>query len=319
MTADALSPTPWHQDDQATLYVGDAAEVLAQLPEHSVDCVVTSPPYYATRDWGDGQIGQERTPAEYIDALRRVFREVHRVLRDEGTLWLNMSDVYAAGPAARRIVTHGGRPIPVKSLLGLPWRLALALQENGFLIRNEAVWAKPNAIPDSCRDRLARRHEQLFLLTKGPKYYFDLDPIRQPYTGDRALSRRVHRSGNKPNTARGVWPSTARCSAAPGPNVQPTCARHTAAHVNGRNPGTVWTIPTRPTRHAHTAAFPIDLAIKCIAAGCRPGGTVLDCFSGSGTTTEAALRLGRRAIAIDLREDFHLLARARLDVQRRRS
>ncbi|WP_329462025.1 DNA-methyltransferase [Streptomyces sp. NBC_01431] len=285
---------PWYQDDRVALLLGDAATVLATLPKNSVDCVVTSPPYYATRDWGAGQIGQEDTPAAYLDALRTVFHEVHRVLRDDGTCFVNIADVYATGPAARRITVLGQPPVAVKSLLGLPWRLMLALQEDGWLIRNEVVWAKPNAIPESCRDRLARRHEQVFLLTKTGRYHFDLDIIRQPYTGDRALSRRAHHSANKPNTARGTWP--------------PPEARQ----CNGRNPGTVWTIPTRPTRHLHTAAFPLDLALRCVAAGCPPRAITLDPFSGSGTTLEAALRLGRRAIGIDVRADFHAYAEVRL-------
>jgi site-specific DNA-methyltransferase (cytosine-N4-specific) len=311
-----MSIAPWYADAKATLLLGDAAAVLAQMPADSVDCVVTSPPYYATRDWGDGQIGQEPTPAAYLDALRAVFREVHRVLKDDGTCWLNLADVYAAGPAERRTAAHGEPPVPVKSLLGLPWRLMLALQRDHWRIRNEAVWVKPNAIPESCRDRLARRHELVYLLTKSPRYHFDLDAIRQPSTGERALSRRAHRSANKPNTARGAWPPVPSCSAALGPNVQLTGRQQATAHAGGRNPGTVWTIPTRPTRHAHTAAFPPDLALRCIEAGCPPGGVTLDPFSGSGTTIEAALRLGRRAVGIDLREDFHCLALARLRVAR---
>ncbi|MFE3186847.1 DNA-methyltransferase [Streptomyces violascens] len=289
-----MNPKPWYQDGHVTLLLGDAATVLAELPQGSVDCVVTSPPYFATRDWGAGQIGQEDTPAAYLDALRAVFRELHRVLRDDGTCFVNLADVYATGPAARRTVALGQPPVAVKSLLGLPWRLMLAFQTDGWLIRNEVVWAKPNAIPESCRDRLARRHEPVYLLTKSARYHFDLDPIRQPYTGDRALSRRAHHGANKLNTARGTWPPP------------------TARQANGRNPGTVWTIPTRPTRHLHTAAFPLDLALRCIAAGCPPGAVTLDPFSGSGTTLEAALRLGRRTIGIDLRANFHAYAEVRL-------
>ncbi|MEV5283398.1 site-specific DNA-methyltransferase [Streptomyces sp. NPDC052811] len=289
-----MNPTRWYQDDYVTLLLGDAATVLATLPDSSVDCVVTSPPYYATRNWGAGQIGQEDTPAAYLDALRAVFREVHRVLRDDGTCFVNIADVYASGSAARRTAGLGQPPVAVKSLLGLPWRLVLALQGDGWLIRNEVVWAKPNAIPESCRDRLARRHEPVYFLTKSGRYHFDLDAIRQPYTGDRALSRRAHHSANKPNTVRGTWPPTG------------------GQRVNGRNPGSVWTIPTTPSRHSHTAAFPQDLARRCVAAGCPPGAVTLDPFSGSGTTLEAALRLGRRAVGIDLRADFHAFAEVRL-------
>lgn len=312
---DALPLTPWYRTPEFALYLGDATTVLTNLPARSVNCVVTSPPYYATRDWNDvRQIGQEPTPADYLDSLRQVFREVHRVLADDGTLWLNIADVYATGPALRRTVTSGSAPVPTKSLLGLPWRLALGLQEDGWLVRNETIWSKPNAIPESCRDRLARRHEPLYLLTKQSHYHFDLDEVRQPYTGDRTLSRRAHRTANKPNTARGTWPPSsprnpARSSGCGG---QPIGNETTVGNPRGRNPGTLWTIPTRPTHHPHTAPYPIDLPLRCITAGCPPGGTVLDPFSGSGTTLEAALRLDRRAIGIDVREDFHLVAQARM-------
>ncbi|MBZ4020292.1 hypothetical protein CCS38_32095 [Streptomyces purpurogeneiscleroticus] len=150
------------------------------------------------------------------------------------------------------------------------------------------------------------------MFTKTPRYRFDLDPIRQPYTGDRALSRRAHHTASKPNTARGTWPPTTRRSAALGPSLQPTGSRHTAAHLKGRNPGTAWEIATRPTRHAHTAAFPIDLPLRCISAGCRPGGTVADLFSGTGTTGAAALHLGRAHLGIDIVEKYLRHARARL-------
>jgi site-specific DNA-methyltransferase (cytosine-N4-specific) len=306
---------PWYQDDHVTLLLGDAADMLAQLPAASVDCVVTSPPYYRVRDYGHpDQIGNEPTPRSYVERLRNVFQQVHRVLRDDGTCWLNLADTYATGSGARRCVTSGMPALPAKNLLGIPWRTALALQDDGWILRNEIIWHKPNALPESARNRLTRRHEHLFLLTKQPTYAFDLDPIRQPYTGDRTLSRRAHHSANKPNTVRGTWPHPRTCSALPGPSHQPAAHQHTPAHSHGRNPGTVWTIATRPTRHAHTAAYPIDLPLRCVAAGSRPGALVLDPFSGSGSTVEAAVRLGRRALAIDLREDFHCLALARLRV-----
>lgn len=303
---------PWYQDEHVTLVLGNATEVLSELPAASVDCVVTSPPYYATRDWGPGQLGQEDTPAAYVDALRNVFQQVHRVLRPDGTFWLNMADTYATGPTARRTPSHGKAPVPVKSLLGLPWRTALMLQKDGWILRNEIIWHKPNAIPESVRDRLSRRHEQLFLLTKQPTYAFDLDPIRQPYTGDRALSRRTHHTANKPNTVRGAWPRT-QGSAVLGRNAQPTGRQHNTADERGRNPGSIWSIATRPSRHAHTAAFPIDLPLRCIAAGSRSGAIVLDPFSGSGTTGQAARRLGRKYLGCDIREDYLCLTLARIN------
>lgn len=306
MSAAAPGADPWYRDQRVTLYLGDAATTLALLPTGSVDCIVTSPPYWRTRDYEGvpNQLGQETTAEAYVEALRAAFNAARRVLADSGTLWLNLGDRYAP---------HGGARPGEKNLLGLPWHVALALQEDGWLLRNEITWHKPNAVPESVRDRLARRHEHLFLLTKAPRYHFDLDPIRQPYTGDRALSRRAHRTANKPNTARGTWPPTPRRSAALGPSLQPTGAEHTAAYVKGRNPGTVWTIATRPTRSAHTASFPIDLALRCVSAGCRPGGRVLDPFSGTATTGIAALQLGRSYTGIELVPAYHQIAWERLD------
>ncbi|MEV0604231.1 site-specific DNA-methyltransferase [Streptomyces sp. NPDC050315] len=299
-----MTRTPWFSDEKVTLLLGDAHEVLSSLGPASVDCIVTSPPYWRTRDYEGtaGQLGHEPTPAAYIEALRTVFAAARRVLADDGTLWLNLGDRYGApAPGASQ-----------KQLLGIPWRAALALQADGWILRSEIIWHKPNAVPESCRDRLARRHEHLFLFAKCPAYAFDLDSIRQPYTGDRALSRRVHRSANKPHTARGTWPRLARCSAALGPHVQPTGRQHLADHPRGRNPGTVWQIPTRPSRLPHTAAYPIDLPLRAIAAGCRPGGHVLDPFSGTATTGVAARQLGRTYTGIELVEGYHHLALPRL-------
>ncbi|MFJ6729437.1 DNA-methyltransferase [Streptomyces sp. NPDC091281] len=266
--------TEYYADDQVTLLLGDATQQLAELPDQSVSCIVTSPPYYGLRDYGQpGQYGQEATPTAYAEQLRRTFHEARRVLTNDGTLWLNLGDSYG----------------PDKQLLGTPWRVAFALQTDGWTLRNQIIWNKPNAMPESCRDRLSGRHEHLFLLTKGTDYYFNLDGIREQYTGDRAPSRRAHTTANKANTATGTW------------SVDKVDAK-------GRNPGDVWTIATRPNPQAHFATFPIDLPIRCITAGCRPGGTVLDPFSGSGTTGAAALRLGRRYTGIDLNPDYHALA-----------
>jgi site-specific DNA-methyltransferase (cytosine-N4-specific) len=300
--------------------------------------VVTSPPYYGLRDYGHPrQYGLELAAEDYISHLRGVFREVHRVLADRGTCWLVVGDGYTANSdGSRRGRGHPrhqpptrpkARPAsPPKNLLGIPWRMAFALQEDGWILRNAIVWHKPNAMPESVRDRLSCRHEHIFLLVKQRHYHFDLDPIRVPYVGDRALSRRAHHSANRATTARGVWPPIGGHRAGPGHSRSSTnhagvpagaskrsrSAAGGRGGVAGRNPGDVWSIGTTPFTGAHFAVFPIEIPRRCIAAGCPPGGTVLDPFSGAATTGIAAHRLGHPYIGIDLRADYHDLAIARL-------
>ncbi|MFD8716928.1 DNA-methyltransferase [Streptomyces sp. NPDC059629] len=333
------------------LLTGDAADVLKALPTGSADCVVTSPPYWRLRDYGTGswtvgnpdcphpdtdvigpaglppsvsasrscthcgatwtdeQYGLEATPDAYIQHLRQVFTELRRVLAPTGTAWLNLGDSYSANSDGYWCTRPGQcrqpryRPpadVPHKNLIGMPWRVAFALQTDGWILRNAIIWHKPNSAPLPGHDRLTSRHEVLFLLVKQQRYFFDLDPIRQPYTGDRPLSRRTNRSSDKPHTASGTWPP---------PNRTPTANTPPA----GRNPGDVWTIPVTPERHQpHPATFPIDIPLRCIAAGCPPRGMVLDPFSGTGTTGAAALRLNRPYTGIDLSPAFHLVARQRL-------
>ncbi|OZE98101.1 DNA-methyltransferase [Rhodococcoides fascians] len=258
-----------YQDDAVTLHHGDALEIARQLDSHSVDCIVTSPPYYGLRDYGtDGQYGQESNPAEYVDRLRDLFAELSRVLHAEGTLWLNIGDSYLN-----------------KNLLGMPWRVAAALQSDGWLLRNAIIWSKPNAMPENVTDRFSNRYEYTFLLTRSRTYYFDLDPLRIQYDGDRAPSRRARNAltdQHKQNSAKAAW---------------------SGEHA-GRNPGDVWEIATQPFPGAHFATMPTRLAERCIQAGCIPDGTVLDPFSGSGTTGLAAARHGRKYIGIDLNRDY---------------
>jgi site-specific DNA-methyltransferase (cytosine-N4-specific) len=184
-------PPYWH-DDTSRLYVGDAREVLAEMPDGSADCIVTSPPYWGKRDYRVvGQYGREPGPAAYVETLRATFAEARRVLADDGTCWLNLGDSYSAGGGTAtgihaylgsQLSGHRATGIPAKNLLGLPWRVAFALQEDGWIVRNAIVWHKPNAMPESVRDRLNCRHELIFLLVKQPAYWFDLDPIRIPHT-----------------------------------------------------------------------------------------------------------------------------------------
>jgi site-specific DNA-methyltransferase (cytosine-N4-specific) len=304
--------TTYYRDGQVTLLLGDAIEQMRALPDTSVDCIVTSPPYYGLRDYGTpGQYGLEATPAEYVATMTAVFAEARRVLADDGTLWLNLGDSYVCSPKGSESKTDGlvgrsnhlttpagsggknGCGLAAKQLIGIPWRTAFALQDDGWVLRNEIIWHKPNAMPESVRDRLSSRHEHLFLLTKSPRYAFDLDAIREPHTApERKAGARAFRARdlNHERTGTGVY---------------------TGPDARGRNPGDVWTVATRPYPAAHFAVFPIDLPLRCIKAGCKPNGVVLDPFSGSGTTGAAARQLGRRYVGIDLNAAYHDLAQER--------
>lgn len=288
---------PYYQDDSVTLYHGDAATTLRALPEQSVNCVVTSPPYFGLRDYGaTGQLGQEETPAKFVENLVRVFQEVRRVLADNGTLWLNLGDSYADSNTTSFAETgkHVGRPMgarahgdrPAKSLLGIPWRTALALQDAGWILRNEVIWHKNNGMPESVADRLANKHEHVFLFSKQQRYHFDLDAIRVEPAHDR---------GQVPRRDDEAWNG--------GTSLAPH-EGHRGSHPNGKNPGDVWTLNSTPFPGAHFATFPRELPRRCIQAGCKPCGTVLDPFSGSGTTGEQALLLGRKYVGIDLNRDY---------------
>jgi site-specific DNA-methyltransferase (cytosine-N4-specific) len=299
-------------DARAALFVGDACDVLAAMPAGSVDCIVTSPPYWAKRDYGVvGQYGLEPSPTAYVQTLRAMLREAWRVLADDGTCWLNLGDSYSVGGAAatglHSYLGRGlaGRHTPgmgAKNLLGLPWRVAFALQDDGWILRNAVIWHKPNAMPESVRDRLNCRYELIFLLVKSRHYWFDLDPIRMPHTtipsardcatghgtagtrrppGRSATGR--HPGDGKPSGTRprGNHPGGNRLKY--GPHAREVIGaqrygtgRSRRGHPNGRNPGDVWAIPTRPYRGPHFAAFPLELPTRCIKAGCKPGGVVLD-------------------------------------------
>lgn len=313
---------PYYADDQVTLLLGDALDVLRSMPDTSVDCIVTSPPYFGLRDYGtEGQYGMEATPAAYVETMRGVFAEARRVLADDGTLWLNLGDSYAypPGSAGRQGTTgqrsdrtftaeglRGTRALPPKNLLMIPARVAIALQEDGWYLRNEIVWHKVNAMPESVTDRLGGRHEKVYLLTKQPDYAFDLDAIREPHTSPRSRAKAGQLDGGQSRSgkATGIGVGDRRGGTARG-DLSAT------SHPLGRNPGDVWPIPVGRYPAAHFATFPIDLPLRCIKAGCRPGGTVLDPFSGSGTTGAAARQLDRRYIGIDLNPAYHDLARER--------
>lgn len=307
----------YYRDEQVTLLLGDAIEVLRMLPDESVNCCVTSPPYYGLRDYGvAGQYGLEASVGEYVETMRQVFAEVRRVLAADGTLWLNLGDSYAYPPGsagkqgngqrADRTFTAEGLPgtreLPAKNLIGVPWRVALALQDDGWILRNDIIWHKPNAMPESVADRLGSRHEHLFLFAQQSRYWFDLAALREPVSGG------AHGHSSTANARR--FAITTQVTRG-GRNGSPGSTLGQVTDT--RAPGDVWSVGVARYPEAHFATFPADLPIRCIKAGCKPGGTVLDPFSGSGTTGEAARMLGRRYVGIDLNPAYHDLATKRFE------
>lgn len=307
---------PYYADDQITLWCGDALNVLRALPAGSVNCVVTSPPYYRLRDYSEpGQYGLEPTPAAYVDTMRAVFAEVRRVLAVDGTLWLNLGDTYAGKANAGVSVGRTRRAdraeliparvnttaeAPYKNLLGIPWRVAFALQDDGWILRSEIIWAKRNSMPEPARDRPASKHEHVFLLAKSPRYWYDADAVRED-------SEPAQESHNL-RYARKYDAFDSRAVTTGQPENQNNAGIHSRPGPAGRNASDVWWISTQPFPGAHFAVFPPALAERCVLAGCRPGGTVLDPFCGSGTTGLVALGHGRRFVGIDLSATYLDLA-----------
>lgn len=312
------------------ILIGDCRERLKELPDGSVHCCVTSPPYFGLRDYGhEGQMGLEPTPDEFVAGMVEVFREVRRVLRDDGTLWLNIGDSYAGGKIGRadaarpngRGVMYGGkwetetptqRPVPEglkqKDLIGIPWLLAFALRADGWYLRQEIIWHKPNPMPESVRDRCTKAHEQIFLLSKGPRYYFDAEAISEPITkGDAGSSFTEGKTGiHQLGRSRGR-PNGAATFEKFGHNT--SCGTPEDGFRNRRS---VWTVSTQPFAEAHFATYPPALIEPCILAGCPKGGTVIDPFGGAGTTGLVADRLGRNAILIELNPEYATIAEKRL-------
>jgi len=303
------------------ILIGDCRELLRTLPAESVYCVVTSPPYYGLRDYGvAGQIGLEETPAEYLKQMVAVFREVRRVLRDDGTLWLNLGDSYASGEVGRhdgynptRANGSGTRKpfgerrqeklqtgLKPKDLVGIPWRVAFALQADGWYLRQDIIWHKPNPMPESVRDRCTKAHEYIFLLSKRERYHYDAAAILE-----QTLSLNDSHPSYRPNSAH-----IARDGRRELQNKHEITAR--TYDEAGRNKRSVWTVNPQPFAGAHFATFPPALIEPCIKAGCPTGGTVLDCFGGAGTTGLVADRLGRDAILIELNPAYAEMARRRI-------
>lgn len=297
---------------------GDCREMLRTLPAESVHCVVTSPPYWGLRDYGvAGQLGLEATYPEYVACLVEVFREVRRVLRDDGTLWLNLGDSYAANrgyqvPDSKHVDVGNskGSTVPAglkpKDLCGIPWRVAFALQADGWYLRQDNIWAKPNPMPESVRDRCTKAHEYMFLLSKSERYAYDADAIMEGLETDPAE--------NYPARAKITGRGDQGAAAARG-NDRGKSGGFPPRKVGsdlGRNKRSVWTVATAPFPGAHFATFPPALIEPCILAGSPKGGVVLDPFGGAGTTGLVADRHGRDAILIELNPGYADMARERI-------
>lgn len=301
-----------------------------------VQCCVTSPPYYGLRDYGHpGQLGLEQTPAEYVDNMVEVFGLVRDLLADDGVLWLNLGDSYSVRHVGRRdhgtgspssrlgpnndgipggteVVSDGNKLTPgfkPKDILGIPWRVAFALQEDGWYLRQDVIWSKPNPMPESVKDRCTSSHEYLFLLAKGKRYYYDADAIREPHSEVSLARAQRNRFGGKYQGS----DEKEHGSIKRGGNYGKAGNPDKICTPGGRNKRSVWTIPTRPYSGAHFAVFPEALVEPCILSGSRPDDLVLDPFMGSGTVAGVAQRLGRKWIGCELNPEYEQLQKRRTD------
>ncbi len=317
---------------------GDCLEVLKTLPDESVQTCVTSPPYFGLRDYGDaGQIGLESSPQEYVAKLVEVFAEVHRVLKTDGTCWLNLGDSYAfigrthrkesPGVGAKQelkarktSIKWGDKPgenfkwtieafgtvIKPKDLMMIPHRTAIALQEWGWHIRQDIVWHKPNPMPESVTDRCTKSHEYIFLLTKSDRYYFDNEAIRERNVSSEQYKHTLKYSNVCANHSERIALGTGQ------PNNANNVGIHSRATKEGRNKRSVWSIPVKPFLDAHFATFPEKLIEPCILAGSREGDLVLDPFSGAGTTGVVSVKYGRKYLGIELNPDYIAMSEKRI-------
>jgi DNA modification methylase len=329
---------------QSIVLQGDSLEILKEFPDESVQCVVTSPPYWGLRDYGvEGQLGLEKSPEEYVQKMVEVFREIRRVLRNNGTLWLNLGDSYTgpkgntksglqkaaeksdgkirdnenrrdfngeSHPSLRLSIPEGLKP---KDLVGIPWRVAFALQADGWYLRQDIIWHKPNPMPESVRDRCTKAHEYIFLLSKSPKYYFDHEAIKEPAicgakgsqfhtgkTGEHQLGRAQKIRPSKPK-------GSFKAKGEPLPGQLPF-----RAIVEMRNKRSVWTVTTKPFKGAHFATFPMDLIEPCILAGSKPNDLVLDPFAGAGTTGVVCKQHSRDFLGIEINPEYVEIAEKRI-------
>jgi len=306
-------------NEDIKILVGDCRETLKQLPDQCVQTCITSPPYFGLRDYGhDGQIGLEQTPQDFVDQLVSVFREVKRVLKDDGTLWLNLGDSYSSykdgkavpdttrgddkgtlvdkGLAKNRMAsTFSGTGIKNKDLIGIPWMVAFAIRADGWYLRQDIIWHKPNPMPESVEDRCTKSHEYIFLMSKSPKYYYDNESIKEPCKGDWGTRDRTN--GKYHNEGSGLQPHS-------GLEKSYTMA----------NKRSVWSVNTKPYKGSHFATFPEELITPCILAGSKSGDIVLDPFGGSGTTGKVALDNGRKAVLCELNPEYVKIINERTNV-----
>lgn len=294
----------------AKLLIGDARRTLRTVPSNSVQCVVTSPPYWGLRDYNHGgQIGLEQTYEEYIDEIVSVFDEVWRVLKDDGVAWLNLGDSYAGnnsrasnngragyGNEREGVFYRGGKGLKPKDLVGIPWRVAFALQDSGWYLRQDIIWHKPNPIPESVKDRCTKSHEYIFMLTKSARYYFDNQAIKEDAKTPPTV-RNKNAEGYQADYPKGDrFSKGARVFGADGK----------------RNKRDVWSIPVKPFKGAHFAVFPEALVEPCVLASSREGDTVLDPFTGSGTVGVVSLRHKRNFLGCELNGEYADIARNRI-------
>ena len=296
------------------IYQGDVLNVLKTFPDESIHCCVTSPPYWGLRDYGvEGQIGLEKTPEEYVLKMVEVFREVKRVLRKDGTLWLNLGDSYCGtgnkgeykdpkyldGRNGQKVALNNKiKGLKAKDLVGIPWMVAFALRADGWYLRQDIIWHKPNPLPESVKDRCTKAHEYIFLLSKSRKYYYDHEAIKE-----KAVS----------GTDLGILRSKKQAM------LNPSILKRQKENIDSRTAGdgnrnkrSVWTVTTKPFKGAHFAVFPEDLIEPCILAGCPEGGIVLDPFMGSGTTALVALKHNRNYIGIELNQEYIKISEKRI-------
>ena len=294
---------------------GDCIQSLKKLEDESINTCITSPPYWGLRDYNgeEKQLGLEETPEEFVENLVNVFREVKRVLRDDGTVWLNLGDSYSSG--GRTTTTNQTlrgdkdygvtRPKPSegikpKDLIGIPWRVAFALQADGWYLRQDIIWHKPNPMPESVRDRCTKAHEYIFLLSKNAKYYFDNEAIKEDAVAkNRTAGNKVPQKGTDQ----------------PFSETKQGLIKAQQKKYQKRNKRSVWTVTTKPFKGAHFATFPMDLIEPCVLAGCPEGGTVLDPFAGSGTTGIVAANHARNSVLLELNEEYIEIAKKRIKEQ----
>jgi len=308
-----------------TILCGDCLEILRQLPDNQIDCVITSPPYWGLRDYGmQGQIGLEKSPEDYVEKMVEIFRQVRRVLKPSGTCWLNLGDTYAGGKrgtsssgkiyVSQKQSTNAGSIIPPmeippglkpKDLCGIPWRVAFALQGDGWWLRQDIVWHKKNPMPESVRDRCVKAHEYIFLLTKSDRYFFDYRAIQEKAVEPNSARPRM---GQGANTI--YRQKRQECK-------RPRERNQTMQQEQGKkNRHSVWTVSLQPFPEAHFATFPERLIEPCLLAGCPEGGVVLDPFMGSGTTAVVACRYGRHYCGIEINPDYIAIAQKRIEKEK---